>query len=213
MTYVSYPFDDEGPVIGYLVYEGENTTPGATAVGDPVTARTAFMQRLNPGVDVEDFEGWSVGTQFLNVARALNGLNLTITRPGYGAATNFYVNNGSTSGRFNTTPSGSHFLEACGADPLSPAVLSFSSPIAFFGCYFTDLGDFSGQLTIELTKVDASTVTIDINHTLGAPDGSLYFWGFVDDLDTYTQIRIITDSDEDFFGIDDLCYGPALLIA
>jgi hypothetical protein len=50
---------------------------------------------------------------------------------------------------------------------------------------------------------------IPINHTVGAENGALYFWGFVDTAQTYTQARFYSSTTEDVFGIDDLVFAPA----
>lgn len=49
----------------------------------------------------------------------------------------------------------------------------------------------------------------EINHTVNAASGALYFWGFVSTADTYTQVRFYSSSIEDVFGIDDLVFCAA----
>lgn len=49
----------------------------------------------------------------------------------------------------------------------------------------------------------------EINHTVGATNGALYFWGFVSTATTYTQARFYSSSIEDVFGIDDLVFCAA----
>jgi hypothetical protein len=212
MTYVAF-VGSSGPLIGYTVYEGENTSPGATAAGDPVTARTLFMARLT-GITVEDFESYpitGVGSRFLGRAVTRNGSTATITRTG-ATPTEYVVRDADANGRFNTTVGGENFLNTCTTRPGVPMVISFSTPIAVFGLYLTDLGDFLGQISIELDKVGGGTVSLDIGHTIGAPSGSLYFWGFVDQIDTYSQIRITCSTADDVFGIDDWVWATASYI-
>ena len=44
-------------------------------------------------------------------------------------------------------------------------------------------------------------------HTVGAPNGALLFWGFIDNTTTYTSVTFANSSGTDFFGFDDLVIG------
>lgn len=213
MTYVAF-VGATGPVTGYTVYEGENTGAAGDisgVVGDPPAARAAFMARLT-GVSVEDFESYNPGSvdrQFQERPVTRNGTTMQINSDYGSAGTYFVVVTWSGSGRFNTTSGGEQLLDNCVASAAYPITITFTTPIAAFGWYLTDLGDFSGQISMELTKSGGGTVSFDIDHTLGAANGSLYFWGFVDQIDTYTQVKVLCSSSEDIFGIDDWVWATA----
>jgi len=84
-------------------------------------------------------------------------------------------------------------------------------PIAAFGFYGVDIGDFGGQLQLVLLlegEVEAATLTVPNNQgSGGSNDGSVLFYGFIADgaTDQITSIRFQMtnfDGDEDFFAFD-----------
>jgi hypothetical protein len=88
--------------------------------------------------------------------------------------------------------------------------IAFSEPIAAFGFYGTDIGDFGGQLTLTLT--DGETVVITVPNTIGTSNtnGDLLFYGFIDTANTYTNIAFgNTEAGTDYFGFDQMTIGDS----
>lgn len=183
---------------------GENLNPGGLVVGDPVTARNSFLSNLPSGVGTEDFESFNNGdTQPLNLVFPGSTGNITATLTGQGIVDG---PNPNCCGRFNTSSSGNPGLwwEVSGVFNLA-----FSDPIAAFGFFATDIGDFNGQVTMDLTRSSDNGVThLVIPNTLNGPNASLLFFGFIDAGETYTNISFgNTATGSDFFGFDDMTIG------
>ncbi len=179
-----------------VTFFGENLDPGAMVSGDPVTAREAFLSNLEGGFGTEDFES--------------GGLNLTF--PGSSGDIGATLSGGSTgietgngSGRFAT--SGTTFVETGSGGDFN---IAFNTSISAFGFFATDIGDFGNSLGLRLTLTGGGTVDLDVPNTVNSPDGSLLFFGFVDTVDTYTNISFFNDpGGDDVFGFDDLIVGDA----
>lgn len=176
------------------LFFGENLTPGGAVSGDPVTARDSFYDRLL-GTSVEDFESFFAGATPANLTFAGSAGDITASFTGAGEVQGPF----SGVGRFAT--SGQRWYETSAG--LS---INFSSEVAAFGFYGTDIGDFNGQLSVILTRA-GGTETLLVPHTLNAPDGSLLFFGIIDTANPFTAIEFGTTTGQDFFGFDDLTIG------
>lgn len=182
-----------------IVFFGENLNPGGGVSGAPVTARNAFLAGLSGGVGTEDFEGLATGGAagtVLNFPGSTGGIQATLSGSGAGQ-----IANSPGAGRYAT--SGSQFLQSV----RSGFTITFSSEIAAFGFYGTDIGDFGGQLILTLTN--GGTDTITVNNSTNAPNGSLLFFGFIDTANTYSSITFANTSGTDQFGFDDMTIGDA----
>lgn len=177
-----------------VTYFGENLSPGATVTGAPVTARNSFLSQLT-GVGNETFESFANNTSApLALSFPGSSGNITATLSGNGT-----VFDSAALGRFAT--SGSKFYEVAGS-----FTLTFSQAISAFGFYGTDIGDFNGQVTLQLAG--GGTVNLTIPNTINAPNGSLLFFGFIDAAASYTSITFgNTSAGTDFFGFDDMVIG------
>jgi hypothetical protein len=189
-----------------FTFFGENTSPGATVTGDPVTARANFLATLSGGVGTETFDSLSEGTS--NPALSFPGStgNITATLNGSGSVTDF----GGSAGRFPT--SGGNWYETGGGGDFS---ISFSSGISAFGFYGTDIGDIGNSLTLRMTKVsDGTTVDVAVGNSTGSSiNGSLLFFGFVDTDEAYSSIQFINaPGGGDVFGFDDMTVGDVTQI-
>ncbi len=224
---------------GLLFFYGLEQTPSQAVVGDPVDQRADFMSYLS-GIANEPFDGFSVGAaSSLTVTR--NGTTCTIEQyksvlnedvtDVIDAVADLQIVNVASAGRFNTSTTSDRWLEASlqtGSDESAPSGIwyrrnrlqfTFSSNIAAFGFYGTDVGDFAAGQSILALLTDSDDV--ETSHTLidntVRNDGSLIFWGFVDDTKTYKKVVILVnqaegESDEDVIGIDDLVVAtPAYL--
>ena len=162
-------------------------------------ARASFFGNLT-GVGTESFESFP----------AFTGTPLGITFPGAGTATL------QTAGQTRSQPTGTN---GAGRYPISGNIywqvssssfqIAFSGPVAAFGFYGVDIGDFGGQLTLDLQSGTTST-SLTIPNTINGPGGSVLYFGVIDTLNPFD--RIVFGNSEgraDFFGFDDFSIGSA----
>jgi hypothetical protein len=170
---------------------------GLSAFPNSNAARTNFFANL-VGVGTENFDGLAVGTT--NPALSFPGAGTaTLTGSGAVAAGNDgagryaislpnYYNAGT--GNFGVT---------------------FSSPIAAFGFFGVDIGDYGGHLTLTLTDTSNQThiVTVpNLTSNNGDLSGSVLYFGFYDTTTQYTSISFGNDSGgADVFAFDDMSVG------
>jgi len=87
--------------------------------------------------------------------------------------------------------------------------VDFGDPVAAFGLYGIDIGDFGGQLQLH----DAANTLISVPHTVGASDstdGSVLFFGLIGTTaaDTFTQVQFLMSTGQgDVFAFDDFTVG------
>lgn len=177
--------------------------------GDPLTAtptksnaaHNAFFSNLQ-GTQTQTFESYSAGTQLpLTISFGSAG-NATLTDPTGGSA----IESGNDGyGRFPI--SGSNYLET-GAG--SGFTLTFSAPIAAFGFYATDVGDYGGSLSLALGG--AHPQTVNVGNTVGSggnTSGSALYFGFYDTTNPFTSIMFNNTGSGgiDVFGFDDFTIG------
>jgi hypothetical protein len=109
-------------------------------------------------------------------------------------------------GRFAT--SGSQYLEVS----QSAFNITFSSPVAAFGFYGTDIGDFNGQLTV--TTQNGGSTLYTVANTVNGANGSLLFWGIIDTANPFISVTFgNTAAGVDFFGFDDMTIGDIQQVA
>ena len=180
------------------VFFGENTTPGGVVSGAPLTARTSFLSSL-VGVGSEGFETQAIAsTPPIGLTFAGSTGSITANLNGSGA-----IGNNSSAGRFNTTSGGSKWWEVSGLFNIT-----FSSAVSAFGFYGTDIGDFSGRITVALEDTVGNVTNFVVNNTVNGPNASLLFWGFTDSTTAYNKISFgNTNSGTDYFGFDDMVIG------
>lgn len=181
-----------------VVYFGANQSPGNAVSGAPATARNSFLSNLS-GVGSEGFEGFADDTGApLNLIFTGSSGSLAAQLTGQGA-----IDDINGAGRFNTTPAGGHFYAVSGA-----FVITFQTAVSAFGFYGTDIGDFEGELTIELTDAANNVTALALPSTLNSNNGALHFFGFIDATTSYTRISFgNTQSRNDIFGFDDMVIG------
>ena len=194
----------------FLTFFGEDLNNSATvplaAFPNSIAAETDFLSNL-VGVGTEDFESFATGT----------GEPLGLTFPGAGAATLSggggeieTVTPGTTNGFGRYATSGSNYweVEAGGANNF---VVDFDAPVAAFGFFGVDIGDFGGQLELELTNGVMETLTVP--NTLGSggsTDGSVLFFGAIatNSAHDFTSVAFLTESGSgDVFAFDDFTVG------
>lgn len=183
-----------------MVYFGENQSPGGNVTGTPVSARTNFLASLT-GVSNEGFEAFADGdTPPLNLSFSGSAGSLSATLAGSGTVIALA---GGGAGRFNTTPGGDTWFDVSGT-----FTIDFSTAISAFGFYGTDIGDFTGQVEIDLTDINDVVTTFTVANTINGNNGSLLFWGFTDTGNSYKRISFGNSAaGTDFFGFDDMVIG------
>ena len=189
------------------IYFGENLSPAQIVSGAPLTARNSFVSALT-GVGTETFESLTTGTgepQTLTFTGSTGNISAQL------AGSGVVFETPSSAGRFNTTGataapvSGKWWLVDDNTDPFT---ITFGTPIAAFGFYGTDIGDFNGRITLGLRDSSGGLTSLTVDNTVIAPDGSLLFWGFIDTSTTYTSITFgNTSAGTDQFGFDDMIVG------
>lgn len=187
---------------------GEDIHSGAgilSSIPNSNDARTSFFSNLQ-GVGTETFESFATG----------RSTPISSTFAGAGAAT--ITGTGTVQSGASTTDqypiSGSKYYNASSGD----FVINFTDPIAAFGFYGTDIGDFGQRLILTLTTVGGLTSTLTVPNTLGSngsTSGSALYFGFYD---TTTQYRSIsfnntTTTTSDVFGFDDFSVGSIRQVA
>jgi hypothetical protein len=160
-------------------------------------AQANFLSSLI-GVGVEDFEGFASGTA---LPIAVNfGAAGTATLSGGGSVQAVPTGTNGV-GRYPT--SGVNYVETS-----SNLVINFSAPVAAFGFFGIDIGDFGGQVTV--TTVGGLNQVFNIPNTINGLGGGVLFWGIISS-SPLEQIASITFGNTaagtDFFGFDDFTIG------
>ncbi len=194
----------------YQIFFGEDLNNSAStplaSFPNAAAAEAGFLSNL-VGVGTEDFEGFATGT----------GAPLNLSFPGAGTATLSGGNGevatvtpGTTNGFGRYGVSGSNYweVEAGGTNNFS---ISFSQPIAAFGFFGIDIGDFGGQLRLELSN--GGTTILDVPNTsgsFGSTDGSVLFFGAIAEnaSEQFASVAFLTTTGQgDVFGFDDFTIG------
>lgn len=178
------------------VFFGEDVAANtsSTTFANATAARNNFFANLN-GVGTETFESLSGGTP------------IALTFPGAGTATltgTGSVTGAPIGGRYAF--SGTNYYQAQAGN----FTVNFSDAIAAFGFYATDIGDYGGQLQLQLTNSLGVVSLLNVGNTIGSngsTSGSNLYFGFYDTANTYTSISFLNSSGSDGFGFDDLSVG------
>lgn len=160
-------------------------------------ARNAFFAFLTGGVGTETFEGIPVGTS-----------NPALTFPGAGTATlagGGEVINNPCCGR--APVSGVNLYEATSAAGGGTTfTINFSDPVAAFGFFGTDIGDFGSNLTLRFTLANGLGTVDWALGTSSLNNGALLYAGFIDTRG-FTAVQFRGTDDDDIFGFDDMTIG------
>ena len=198
---------------GPTIYFGENQTPGQTVTGAPLAAKNAFLGQLT-GVGTETFEGFTEGDIAplpITFAGSSGDIKAKLTGTGEIVKTIPPTPGDSdpNAGRFNTTGAGAAPVDGKWWEVAGAFQIDFEVPISAFGFYGTDIGDFSGQVTVDLTDFSGAVHSFTINNKVGGANASLLFWGFTDTGNSYSKIVFGNTSagGVDGFGFDDMVVG------
>jgi hypothetical protein len=177
--------------------EDINTDENVRLASHPLAdaARAGFLANLT-GVGTEPFDGFAGG----------QSPPITLTFPGAGTASLTGQGNttvialGTSAGRYPI--SGTAYYTVSGT-----FVIEFSAPVAAFGFYATDIGDFNGRLTLTLLGAGGAT-TLTVPHTINNDGGGVLYFGVIDTANPFTRITFgNTAAGTDFFGFDDMTVG------
>jgi len=194
------------PAGSYSCYFGTDiggtlsSPPPATPLSDAAAA--AFLSRLI-GTGTEDFESLALGST----------APITLTFPGAGSAT--LTGGGQVSSGFDTRypVSGVQFYKAnSSAFGGTTFAIDFSDPVAAFGFYASDVGDFGSQLSLRFSLVGGGTVDwalpyIASNGNGSLRDSNLLYAGFIAETGGITGVQFIGTDSDDVFGFDDMTIG------
>ncbi|MGV3710831.1 MAG: PEP-CTERM sorting domain-containing protein [Gemmatimonas sp.] len=166
-------------------------------------ARNNFFSALS-GVGTEDFEGQSGGSP------------LALVFPGAGSAT---LNGGGsvvsqgpgTNGVGRYPISGSNYWSTEVGGFGSTFSIAFANPVAAFGFYGVDIGEFRSQLTLRFSLVGGGTADWQLpytatNGTNTLRDGSILYAGFINSTQ-FTGVEFLGTDDTDVFAFDDMTIG------
>lgn len=198
------------PAHAFLTFFGEDLNSSASSpLGSFTNANAAeadFLANLT-GVGTETFESFADNTRG----------PLALSFPGAGTATlsggNGEINrvsSGSTNGFGRYGTSGTKYWEVV-AGGSGNFTVNFSDPVAAFGFYGIDIGDFGGQLLLQLD--DAANTVLTVDNTVGSwgsSDGSVLFFGVIAQTRTeqFTSVSFQTSTGQgDVFAFDDMTIG------
>jgi hypothetical protein len=166
-------------------------------------AEAAFLANLQ-GTGTETFESFAAGT----------GGPLPIVFPGAGTATltgNGFIQStpaGQTNGAGRYGRTATNYWEVS-AGSAGNFEIAFSSPIAAFGFYGIDIGDFAGTLSIAFDNGNIATQPVPTAPQNQA-DGSVLYWGIITDPSegSFSKVSFLTTTGTgDIFAFDNLTIG------
>ena len=203
---IARPAAAQCPLGSYSCYFGTDiggtgdSKPPSTAVSDAAAA--AFLARL-VGAGTENFEGIPAGSTS----------PIGLTFPGAGMATLtgggsvIYESGVNGVGRYPT--SGTHFYEATSATGGgSTFAVDFSDPVAAFGFYAADIGDFGSQLSLRFSLIGGGSVDWMLPYIAGpSREGSLLYAGFIAETGGITGVQFLGTNSADVFAFDDMTIG------
>lgn len=194
----------------FTIHFGEdlnNSSSTPLASTPNADAASAAFQSFLTGTGTEDFEGFSAGTS-QPLALVFPGAGTATLTGGNGEVSSVTVGSTNGVGRYGT--SGTNFWEVA-AGGSGNFVVNFSAPVAAFGFYGVDIGDFGGQLQLQLN--DTANTLLTVNNTIGSggsTDGSVLFYGFIvsNASEQFTSVSFeTTTGGGDVFAFDDITVG------
>jgi len=194
----------------YLTFFGEDLNSSATIPlvthAQATAAETSYLSNL-VGVGTETFESFATGST-APLALTFPGAGTATLTGGNGAIAS--VASGSTNGFGRYAISGTKYWEVS-AGAGGNFEINFSGPVAAFGFYGIDIGDFGGQVTVELAN--GLNSVFNVGNTIGSSastDGSVLFYGLIGTTaaDLFTKVTFNTTTGQgDAFAFDNLTIG------
>jgi len=179
-----------------------------------VAAENSFLGLLT-GVGTEDFDAFTLGqTGPLNLTFPGAG-TATLTGSGcvsqitWSACSNPVDNStsGGTNGFGRYPISSPNYWEAeAGGD----FAIDFSNPVAAFGFYGVDIGDFGGVLSLSFLNGATNVSTIGVPHEVGgSAGGNAFFFGYINTAAQFDRVEfgLTGVSGGDLFAFDNMTIG------
>ena len=214
LTIAALAFAVAAPVSAQTYYGHDLTGgPGIRAANvNALAARTSFLASLT-GVGTEDFEGFAAGAT-PPIALVFPGAGTATMNVGGAGIMRSTVCCGTNGvGRYPT--SGTKWYETSSSTVTGSSFsIDFSAPVAAFGFYGTDIGDFGSSLTLRFFLFGGGTYDYLLPYVPSCcggsvRDGSLLYAGYINTT-TFTRVEFIgsaAPSSADFFGFDDMTVG------
>ena len=210
-----------------IIYFGNNPNAnggvvnGTQAGQDPLNQRNLFRNSLatqrneafnmatGPTANLSDLFG--VGSRVSLQASDTNPSASSFVSNDHGGPANW-------NGRLNTTGDSATLLPSGGGGWFetnrTQIVISFTDAVSAFGTFFTDVGDFDGNLGVEIFGADGSSL-IARNLIGGSPNaqGGLAFFGYTNDVIQFNRIVFsvlqpnVPLGQRDYIGFDDFITG------
>ncbi|MBP0000886.1 MAG: PEP-CTERM sorting domain-containing protein [Cyanobacteria bacterium SID2] len=202
------------PARAYTVFFGEdlnNSSYRPLAEYDKATqAEADFLSHLS-GVGTATFETFA--TQTYSPLSLDFGEAGTATLNGHGVIKS--IPEGSTNGYGRYAISQNNYWEANAAG--NNFLVEFSEAVAAFGFYGVDLGDFGGELTLNLNLANGTQTAVKVPNTVGrygSTDGSVLYFGLIADSveEVFTSLSFDMTAPEsgimaDIFAFDNMTVG------
>lgn len=212
---LSTTFGDAGaatltPFFGQDLGRGETERLSSTPNAD--AARNAFIRTTGSG-HVESFEGIADGsfaaTQDANGTWTLGrdlafsgsyGSDTPRVTGSIAARTGTFVEQPTGTNGFGRYPTDGDTFFHSSADQI---VIEFDREVVGFGLDIIDIGDFDGQLTVDVYNGMELVHALTIAHAVDTQGGDVLFWGIVDHLNPFTKLVFNNNSlNSDVFAID-----------
>ncbi|MFM7549470.1 MAG: PEP-CTERM sorting domain-containing protein [Cyanobacteriota bacterium] len=145
-----------------------------TGIPNSSAAETAFLTQL-VGTGTETFESFANGTSG-PLAIMFPGAG-TATLSGSGVINSVPAGQTNGSGRYGVSPTNYWEVVAGSSGSFN---INFSDPIAAFGFYGIDIGDFQGTLSLVFDNGNIATQAIP-TAPINQADGSVLYWGIITD--------------------------------
>ena len=201
---------------GFTTFFGEDPnnskTVPLTMLTNSGAAQTAFLASLS-GVGIEDFEDQITGA-VQPLALSFPGFSgaLTATLSGGGGVVAAVTEPGKTNGfgRYSVPSATSSKYWEVDAGGVDDFTVNFGQDIAAFGFYGIDIGDYGGQLSLDLLDTSNNIIkSLTVNNSIGSngsTDGSVLYFGVIagSASEQFRSIRFnTTRGGGDIFAFDD----------
>ena len=191
------------PLQGQQTFFGEDTdgseSTRSTLVAS-LNAQNLFLSQLS-GVGTEDFDSYAVGSSS-PLALSFPGAG-TATLNGSGAVASVV---GPGTNGFGRYPVSSPNYWEVDANNFS---ITFSNPVAAFGFYGIDIGDFGGNLSLSFLT-GGGNIVVPVPHEVGSSGstgGNAFYFGYINVANPFTQVTFNITSAGDVFAFDDMTIG------